>query len=50
MTKIRDWRSMVDWSARLLKERTGEDVATWNRRIAEEQFNDEKSLRAWLTK
>ncbi len=50
MTKTRDWRSMLDWSAQLLKERTGEDVATWNRRIAEEQLNDEKSLRAWLTK
>jgi len=41
---------MLDWSARLLQERTGEDVATWNRRIAKEQLNDEKSLRAWLTK
>jgi hypothetical protein len=49
MIKTRDWRSMVDWSAQLLKERTGEDVATWNRRIAEEQLIDEKSLRAWLT-
>jgi uncharacterized protein DUF5655 len=50
MTKTRDWRSMLDWSARLLQERTGEDVATWNRRIAKEQLNDKKSLRAWLTK
>jgi hypothetical protein len=50
MAKIRDWKSMNDLSARLLKERTGEDVATWNRRIAEEQLNDEKNLRAWLTK
>jgi hypothetical protein len=41
---------MHDLSARLLKERTGENVATWNRRIAKEQLNDEKSLRAWLTK
>ena len=49
MIKTRDWRSMLDWSARLLQERTGEDVATWNRRIEEEQFHDEKSLRAWLT-
>lgn len=48
MIKTRDWRSMLDWSARLLKKRTGEDVATWNRRIAAEQLNDEKSLRAWL--
>ena len=50
MNKTRDWRSMLDWSAQLLKERTGEDVATWNPRIAKEQLNDEKSLRAWLTK
>jgi hypothetical protein len=50
MAKIRDWKSMHDLSARLLKERTGENVATWNRRIAKEQLNDEKSLRAWLTK
>ena len=50
MAKIRDWKSMQDMSARLLQERTGEDVAEWNRRIAQEQFKDEKSLRAWLTK
>jgi hypothetical protein len=50
MAKIRDWKSMNELSARLLKERTGENVATWNRRIAKEQLNDEKSLRAWLTK
>lgn len=37
------------WSARLLKERTGEDVAAWNERIAREQFADERSLRDWLT-
>lgn len=40
---------MQEMSARLLKERTGEDVAAWNRRIAQEQpLDDEKSLRAWL--
>ena len=48
MAKTRDWKSMKDLSTRLLKERTGENVATWNRRIAKEQLNDEKSLRAWL--
>jgi Domain of unknown function (DUF5655) len=37
-------------SARLLKERTGEDVAAWNRRIKKESFNDKEALRAWLTK
>jgi hypothetical protein len=37
-------------SARLLKERTGEDVDVWNRRVKKESFNDKKALRAWLTK
>ena len=50
MAKIRDWKSMKELSTRLLQEHTGENVATWNGRIAEEQINDERSLRAWLTK
>lgn len=49
MIKTRDWKAIKDMSARLVVERTGENVATWNRRIAKEQFNDEKGLRAWLT-
>ncbi|HEX3247421.1 MAG TPA: DUF5655 domain-containing protein [Chloroflexota bacterium] len=36
-------------SARLLRERTGEDVETWNRRVNERAPNDEAELRAWLT-
>jgi hypothetical protein len=40
---------MKDMSARLLKERTGEDVETWNRRIKRQRFNDAESLRAWLS-
>jgi hypothetical protein len=36
-------------SARLLVERTGEDVDAWNRRIAEGDFQDEARLRAWLS-
>jgi hypothetical protein len=35
-------------SARLLQERTGEDVDVWNRRIQKENFSDAKRLRAWL--
>ena len=50
MAKIRDWKSMNEMSARLLEERTGEDLTTWNQRIAREKFSDEKSLRAWLSK
>ena len=48
MAEIRDWASMKDLGARLLKERTGENVSTWNQRIAREHLSDEKSLRAWL--
>ena len=48
MVQTRDWKGMMDMSARLLKERTGEDVATWNQRIQEANLTDEDSLRAWL--
>jgi uncharacterized protein DUF5655 len=50
MTLTRDWQGMKDMSARLLKERTGRDVDTWNRRIKKESLKDERSLRAWLTR
>lgn len=49
MTEIRDWKAMKDMSARLLQEQTGEDMDDWNQRIEREGFDDEKSLRAWLT-
>jgi hypothetical protein len=49
MAQTRDWQGMKARSARLLQERTGADVDTWNQRIAQEQFIDEKHLRAWLT-
>jgi hypothetical protein len=48
MTQTRDWQGMKEMSARLLKERTGEDVDTWNRRIEQEHFGDQESLRSWL--
>src|SRR5213594_4545077 len=50
MAQTRDWHGMKDMSARLLKERTGEGVGTWNRRIQRERLGDEESLRVWLTK
>jgi len=50
MAQIRDWELMRAMSARLLEERTGHDVSTWNRRIKRERFTDEKGLRAFLTK
>jgi hypothetical protein len=50
MAQTRDWQGMRDMSARLLNERTGADVATWNQRIATAGFTDEPQLRTWLTK
>ena len=39
---------MREMSARLLVERTGADVAAWNKRISAEGFTEEPALRAWL--
>ncbi len=50
MAQTRDWQGMKEMSARLLHERTGQEVATWNQRIQAEGFTDEQALRAWLTK
>lgn len=49
MAQTLDWQGMKTMSARLLLERTGQDVETWNQRVQAEGFNDEKELRAWLT-
>jgi hypothetical protein len=49
MAQTRDWQGMRDMSARLLLERTGQDVAAWNQRITTEGFTDEQALRDWLT-
>ena len=48
MATTRDWQDQRDMSARLLRERTGEDVDAWNLRIKKELFSDAKSLRTWL--
>ena len=48
MPETRDWKSMQAMMARVLEERTGQDVAAWNKRIKKEKFKDEPSLRAWL--
>jgi len=50
MAKVRDWEGMRAMSARLLEERTGHDVAAWNRRIQKQRLDDEESLRTWLAK
>jgi Family of unknown function (DUF5990)/Domain of unknown function (DUF5655) len=44
----KSWQEVTQWSARLLADRTGEDVAAWNRHVAESGIADEPSLRAWL--
>lgn len=49
MAQVRDWKGMQEMSARLLVERTGESLDTWNQRIKQEGFNDEQSLRHWLS-
>ena len=49
MAQIRDWQSMKDMSARLLQERTGLDVTTWNQRIRNQDLKDEQAVRTWLT-
>ena len=48
MAQTRDWKGMWEMSARLLQERTGEDLATWNQRIQAQGFQDEQALRLWL--
>ena len=50
MEDTRAWEAMKHMSSRLLRERTGEDVDTWNRRIEKENLNDEQQLRSWLSK
>ena len=49
MAQTRDWKGMQEMSARLLHERTGQDLETWNGRITSAGFSDEQTLRAWLT-
>lgn len=49
MAQPRDWQGMKAMSMRLLKERTGEDLETWNARIQSQGFADEGQLRSWLT-
>ena len=44
----KSWREMRDWAGHLLRSRTGQDVAAWNRRVAEAGLPDEQALRAWL--
>ena len=49
MAQTRDWKGMQELSARLLAERTGESVETWNERVRGHGFTDEQQLRTWLS-
>ena len=48
MAQPLNWQGMKEMSVRLLKERTGEDLDTWNERIQRQGFADEQQLRSWL--
>jgi hypothetical protein len=45
---VRSWSEVRDWSAELLRSRTGADVAAWNGRVTATGLGDEESVRAWL--
>jgi len=45
---VRSWREVREWSAELLRTRTGEDVTAWNSRVAGTGLADEQSVRGWL--
>ena len=49
MAQMRNWESMITMSARILQERTGLDVPTWNQRVQAQHFEDERALRARLS-
>lgn len=46
---LQDWQQNRAMWIRVLVESTGEELETWNKRVAEQGFADEASLRAWLT-
>src|SRR5690242_1637059 len=48
MEPPKSWKEMREWCAGLLQRATGDDVDTWNARIAEQTFPDRDSLREWL--
>lgn len=48
MQRARGWEAMREMSERLLRERTGEDVDAWRRRIRAERFANKEALRSWL--
>jgi hypothetical protein len=49
MQRPRTWQEMRDQQIAWLIERTGEGLDAWNARIVEQDFEDQASLRRWLT-
>ena len=49
MTNILDWNSNRDMWIRVLKKQSSKGLGFWNKRVLNENFKDENSLRAWLT-
>jgi hypothetical protein len=45
---MRTWEGMREWMASLVMKRTGHDVESWKRRMAQQRFVDETALRRWL--
>jgi hypothetical protein len=46
---LQDWQQNRAMWIRVLVETTGEELDTWNKRVAEQGLADVPSLRAWLT-
>jgi hypothetical protein len=50
MGNVLDWNSNRDMWIRVLEKQTGESLDYWSKRVRQENFKDEKSLRTWLKK
>lgn len=48
MENVLDWSRDRDMRIRVLEKQTGKGLEYWNERVRNENFKDEKSLRAWL--
>ena len=49
MAEIKTWEAMRERSERLLIDRTGQDLAEWNRRVLDSGIGTEPELRKWLS-
>ena len=49
MGNILDWNSNRNMWIHVLKKQSGQELAYWNQRVRQENFQDENGLRDWLT-